>query len=71
MTSSPDRWSLLLLAALACAPGCGLERPPDVQPFDCETIDRAEERFPDECGEAVDEDAGDEDAGDEEEGDAG
>ncbi len=34
--------------------GCGLERPPDPPPLDCATIDRAAERFPDECAEPAD-----------------
>ena len=52
----------LLLAALTVV-GCGLERPSDPPPFDCEQIDRADERFPEECGEPVDE-AADSGAGD-------
>ena len=69
MTSTPERLRLLVaLAALVVAlfalavQGCGLERPPDPPGLDCDAIDRAEERFPDECGDPVD--AGeDEDAG--------
>ncbi len=76
MTSTPDIFRALAFAALALvgsAPGCGLDRPPDPPPFDCATIDRAAERFPDECGEPVDagpdedtgaeQDAGEPDAG--------
>jgi hypothetical protein len=40
-------------ATLACAlllVGCPLPPPPAAQPIDCEAIDRAEERFPEECG---------------------
>ena len=63
MTSIPERISrLLLLASLVCVAGCGLERPPDPPPFDCATIDRAAERFPDECGPVVPDDAGEGDA---------
>ncbi|MCZ7681873.1 MAG: hypothetical protein M5U28_25000 [Sandaracinaceae bacterium] len=45
------------MLALVALSGCGLTRPPDPAPFDCETIDRAEERFPDRCGQP-EEDAG-------------
>jgi hypothetical protein len=68
MTSTPERLRVrggvvaVVIATLAVMHGCGLERPPDPPPFDCAAIDRAEERFPDECGEPVDagpeEDAG-------------
>lgn len=54
MTSTSDLVRVLALVALS---GCGLTRPPDPAPFDCETIDRAEERFPDRCGQP-EEDAG-------------
>jgi hypothetical protein len=59
MTSTPDRLRNgfrvgVVLVALASAQACGLERPPDPPPFDCATIDRAAERFPEECGEPVD-----------------
>ncbi|HEX6245593.1 MAG TPA: hypothetical protein VFZ61_31935 [Polyangiales bacterium] len=38
--------------ALACcaASGCALPPPPAPRDIDCEQIDRAEERFPEECG---------------------
>jgi hypothetical protein len=72
MTTTSDRARIaVVVVALACG-GCGLERPPDPPPFDCATIDRAAERFPDECGPdtgvppedaAADDDAGDVDAG--------
>lgn len=57
MTSTRRR---IAIACFALA-GCGLERPPAPPPFDCATIDRAAERFPDECGPdtgVVDVDAG-------------
>lgn len=39
--------------------GCGLTRPSDPPPLDCASLDRAAERFPDECGESSEEpDAG-------------
>lgn len=55
MTSTSDRRRraarvLASLAPLLLASACGLERPPDPPPFDCDRIDRAAERFPDECG---------------------
>ena len=65
MTSTPEflRFVVVASALLTLTPGCGLERPADPPAFDCAAIDRAAERFPDECGEPVD--AGpDEDAGD-------
>lgn len=63
MILTPERiFRLLLLASLVCASGCGLERAPDPRPFDCATIDRAAERFPDECGPVVPDDAGEGDA---------
>ncbi len=40
--------------------GCGLGPPASVPPFDCDRIDRAGERFPDECGG----DAGEDEASD-------
>gem|GEM_PF-3352068 len=49
-----------IAATLVLVAGCGLERPPDPPPLDCATIDRAAERFPDECAEPAD--AGPEDA---------
>lgn len=55
MTSTRDRLRIAVaLVALASAQGCGLERPPDPPPFDCARIDRAAERFPEECGDALD-----------------
>jgi hypothetical protein len=63
MTSTPERLrAVVVIGLLAFAQACGLERPPDPPPFDCAQIDRAAERFPDECGEPMD--AGpDDDAG--------
>lgn len=51
MTSASER-TLALLAALhlAAVGGCALSRPPDPPPFDCADFDRADERFPDRCG---------------------
>jgi hypothetical protein len=49
------------LAALACLvslAGCPLPPPPTPRPIDCEEIERAQERFPEQCGES---DAGSED----------
>jgi hypothetical protein len=40
-----------LLALCALSQGCALRRPPAPKDIDCAEIDRAEERFPDECGE--------------------
>jgi hypothetical protein len=43
------------LAALTCAllcAGCPLRAPPDPEPIVCDEIERAEERFPDECTDA-------------------
>lgn len=49
---------LLVLGALACATGCWPEESPELPPFNCDEIDRAAERFPDECGDAgIDADA--------------
>ena len=62
-----SRWVLLTtLWFAALAPGCWLSAPEDPPPFDCAAIDRAEERFPDECGgdAGVAEDAGAQDGGD-------
>jgi len=42
---------MLLLA------GCPLPPPPAPEPIECEQIERAEERFPEECGDAEDPDA--------------
>lgn len=57
--------AIVAISILAvAASGCGLPRPEDPAPFDCMAIDRAAERFPEECGEATDEvDAGTEDTG--------
>ena len=41
--------------------GCAVKAPPEPRPLDCETLDRAAERFPEECGEA-DQDASASDA---------
>ena len=49
MISTPERIAVALVMLVA-AQGCGLERPQDPPPFDCEAIDRADERFPEECG---------------------
>lgn len=44
--------------------GCGLRRPADPAPFDCAAIDRAAERFPEECAEGEDAGSGEtQDAG--------
>ncbi len=51
---------MLAAVALVGLAGCGLPRPADPPPFDCASVDRAEERFPDRCGEdtgVIDEDA--------------
>lgn len=63
--SGPVRVASLLMVGVfaATAVGCGLERPNDPPPFDCERIDRAEERFPEECGPAPDASTSDPDAG--------
>jgi hypothetical protein len=61
MTSDrrPTRWRAArtkltcLLAASALSQACALRRPPAPEAIECEEIDRAEERFPDECGEAA------------------
>jgi hypothetical protein len=51
------RLALVLLLSIALT-GCWIEAPPPTPPFDCAAIDRAAERFPDECGDAgVDPDA--------------
>lgn len=51
--------AVLVLGASSLA-ACGLTRPEPPPPFDCAAIDRAEERFPDVCGDPAppDEDAG-------------
>jgi len=43
---------MLPLLVVVVEAGCGLQRPADPAPFDCAAIDRAAERFPEECGEA-------------------
>ena len=43
------RW-VFVLALLAPASGCWLEPSKDPPPFDCANFDRADERFPVECG---------------------
>jgi hypothetical protein len=40
----------LLCAVLLCA--CALKPPPEPEPIVCEEIERAEERFPEECSDA-------------------
>jgi hypothetical protein len=45
-----DRKLLSSLWLVACA-GCALPPPPAPRDIDCAQIDRAEERFPEECGE--------------------
>lgn len=57
--------SALVVAAVALGlSACGLAPPAEPPPFDCAQIDRAEERFPDECADAgPDLDAGDGDDG--------
>jgi hypothetical protein len=54
--SIPER--ILALFALAAFAACGLEKPAPPRPIVCSEIDRAEERYPDECG-PEDEDAAD------------
>ena len=57
--------AIVAISILAVASGCGLPRPEDPAPLDCLAIDRAAERFPEECGKATDEaDAGTEDTED-------
>lgn len=60
MTSRDHRLCVALLALSASAlPGCWPGESSALPPFDCATIDRAEERFPAECGDAgVSDDAG-------------
>lgn len=56
--SSADRYRMrrrsgelaCLVALAALASGCWLEPTQEPPPFDCANIDRAEERFPVECG---------------------
>lgn len=56
MTSSAARrgWLGLLLSLSA---GCPVPPPPDPPGVDCNAIDRPEERFPEECGDAGADDA--------------
>ena len=54
MTSTPDLLRAALVLVSLSGAGCRLVRPPDPPPFDCASIDRAAERFPDECGEPID-----------------
>jgi|JI10StandDraft_1071094.scaffolds.fasta_scaffold1578891_2 hypothetical protein len=60
MTSRDRRRGVALLALAASAlPGCWPGESSAPPPFDCATIDRAAERFPEECGDAgVSDDAG-------------
>lgn len=51
MTSSRVLQSALALSLLASA-GCPATPPPDPTGLDCGAIDRPEERFPEECGDA-------------------
>jgi hypothetical protein len=44
------RAGLPLLSLLL--PSCAVESPPEPRELDCETLDRAAERFPEACGEA-------------------
>jgi hypothetical protein len=60
--------SRLLLLLLA---GCAVQPPPEPRPIVCEEIDRAAERFPDECGELGDAAASDADAVPDDGADAG
>jgi hypothetical protein len=46
----------VLTLALGVTSGCGLDPPPPVIPIDCEQVDRAMERFPDECADAASDD---------------
>lgn len=55
MTTNQQRSALSALA-LAIA-GCAVKPPPDPRALDCEALDRAAERFPEECAES-DSDAG-------------
>jgi hypothetical protein len=60
------RWTVAVLAlSLGIASGCRLDPPPPLPAFDCAAIDRAPERFPEECADAGEPDAGtsDTDAG--------
>jgi hypothetical protein len=48
------------LALVCCAAfGCALPPPPAPRDIDCEQIDRADERFPEECGDAGTDDTAD------------
>jgi hypothetical protein len=44
------RSRVLAWIAFVCLAACGLEKPAPPRPIVCSEIDRAEERFPDECG---------------------
>ncbi len=59
MTCGDRRLGLgLFVFVLLSAPGCWPAESTAPAPFDCDEIDRADERFPDECGDAgVSEDA--------------
>lgn len=46
--SIPER--ILALLALTAVAACGLEKPAPPPPIVCSEIDRAEDRYPDECG---------------------
>jgi hypothetical protein len=48
MTIDRRRGMLFTLLALG---GCAVQPPPDPRALDCATLDRAAERFPEECGE--------------------
>lgn len=49
-----DRGACVALLALSASalPGCWPDPSSAPPPFDCASIDRAEERFPEECGDA-------------------
>ena len=64
MTSRDLRLGLVVLT-LTLLPGCWPAESEPPPPFDCDEIDRAEERFPEECGDAgVSDDADVSDGGD-------
>lgn len=58
--TSRDRGLVVVMLALGLTlPGCWPAESEAPPPFDCDDIDRAEERFPEECGDAgVSDDAG-------------